>query len=367
MPRSCPVEPAFYDYRDAHPMNHIRQVLEETVGDETVGSDSFVFITDERAGGLWVSDRDGYEAQTAAETLIVLLSEESAGTTAPALALLHGTEMQVHGPEHYLRVLGNWWTAATPIRDETTGRLIGTVGVSTVGDQTTAQPISLVALRSIVRLIENGRRTAVVDPSATTPSVGGPQVITCGPDAPHVVLADGTDHALTRRQCEILVMLVWNPPGLSAEQLAIALSETALDPVTVRAEVSRLRAAVGADLLRSRPYRLDPSVGCDLLTVSADAAAGRPDRAVRVLASGCILAHSAAPGLVEIVDEVVSDVGSAAVAAVDVATLEAWTSTVWGRHDDAAWRRLAALSDDPGAALRARGRASIIDRRQTGL
>lgn len=98
MPRSCPVAPAFYDYRDAHPMNDIRRVLEETVGDEIVGSDSFVFVTDERAGGLWVSDRDGYEAQTAAETLIVLLSEDPAGTTAPALALLHGTEMQVHGP-----------------------------------------------------------------------------------------------------------------------------------------------------------------------------------------------------------------------------------------------------------------------------
>lgn len=156
-------------------------------------------------------------------------------------------------------------------------------------------------------------------------------------------------------------MLVWNPSGLSAEQLAIALSETALDPVTVRAEVSRLRAAVGADLRRSRPYRLDPSVRCDLVEVAADAAAGRPHRAVRVLVSGCALAHSTAPGVIEIV----SDVGSAVLASADVATLEAWTSSAWGRHHDAAWRRLAALSDDPGAALRTQGRASIIDRRQS--
>ena len=60
LPRSCPVDPAFYEYRDAHPMNDIQLLLADTVGDETVGSDSFVFITDERAGGLWVSDRDGF-------------------------------------------------------------------------------------------------------------------------------------------------------------------------------------------------------------------------------------------------------------------------------------------------------------------
>lgn len=189
--------------------------------------------------------------------------------------------------------------------------------------------------------------------------------MTCGPDAPHLVLTDGTAHPLTRRQCEILVLLVWQSSGLTAEQLAVALSEASLDPVTVRAELSRLRTAVGGDLVRSRPYRLEPTLTCDLLDVATDAATGRVDRAVRVLASGCALVHSTSPGITEVVEEIVSDVGSTALASSDPATLEAWTSTAWGRHDDDAWRRLASLSDDPGTALRAQGRATIIDRRHT--
>ena len=349
-------------------MNPIRVLLEETIGDDTVGSDSFVFITDDRAGGLWTSDREGSRAQLDTDSLAVLLSEEAAGTTAPSLALLHGTEMQVHGPEHYLTALTNLWAAAAPVRDESTGRVIGTVCVATVGEQPTAQTISLIALRWIVRLVAQGRTSEgrPLIPVGAAAHVGA-QVITCGPGAPHLVLGDGSDHPLTRRQCEILVLLLWHDAGLTADQLAVALSETGLDPVTVRAEVSRLRGVVGGELVRSRPYRLDPAVGCDLLDVATDAAAGRAANAVRVLTSGCSVANSTAPGVAEIVDEVVSDVGSAVVASSDVAALHAWTSSTWGRRDDAAWRRLAALTDDTATALHARGRASIIDRRQTDL
>ncbi len=367
-PRSSPIGPAFFDYRRSHAMHAVQALLEETIGDESVGTDSFVFITDERAGGLWTSDREGPRAQLHSRSLAVLLSEESAGTTAPALALLYGSEMQVDGPEHYLHALANLWAAAAPIRDEATGRVIGTVCVATVGDQPTAQKVSLIALRSIVRLITDGQALDVVAPVlAAGTAADGARVVTCGPDAPRVVLSDGTDRPLTRRQCEILVLLVWQSSGLSAERLAVALSETSLDPVTVRAEVSRLRATVGGELLRSRPYRLDPTVTCDLVDVATDATAGRLERAVSVLSSGCVLAHSTAPGVIEIVDEVVSDVGSAALASPDVAALEMWTSTVWGRRDEGAWRRLAELSDDPRTATRAEGRASLIDRRDQPL
>ncbi|MGZ8178611.1 hypothetical protein ACXVUM_11835 [Williamsia sp. SKLECPSW1] len=360
LPRSCPVEQAFYDYRDAHPMNEIRLLLERTIGDDTIGSDSFVFLTDERAGGLWVSDREGYETHTAAPTLLILLSEESAGTTASALALLHDTEVQVHGPEHYLRALGKWWTAAAPVRDRVTGRVIGTVGVSTVGDDVSRQPISMLALRSIVQLVDN--RDAVRDPAATRRR-GPATLVLCGPRAPRVVLDDGTDHPLTRRQCEILLLLHRHTAGLRADQLALALSEDGLDPVTVRAEVSRLRAVIGGGVVESRPYRLDPSLRCDLVDAAAAAAAGDPWVAVRALDGGCAVSDSTGPGVTEVVDEIVSDLRSGVMASSDARVFDAWTATGWGRHDDAAWRRLAALTGDDGAALRARGRAEIIDRR----
>ncbi|MBE7161741.1 MAG: hypothetical protein INR72_10875 [Williamsia herbipolensis] len=116
-------------------MHDIQMLLEETIGDESVGSDSFVFITDERAGGLWTSDREGPRAQLTSHSLAVLLSEESAGTTAPALALLYRGEMQVDGPEHYLTALQNLWAAAAPVHDDATGRVIGVLrgGAAPVG------------------------------------------------------------------------------------------------------------------------------------------------------------------------------------------------------------------------------------------
>jgi hypothetical protein len=60
-----------------------------------------------------------------------------------------------------------------------------------------------------------------------------------------------------------MVLLTRNPAGLSAEDLGRLLYGADFNPVTVRAEISRLRRLLGAILLGD-PYRLDADVSADL-------------------------------------------------------------------------------------------------------
>ncbi|PXW26855.1 UNVERIFIED_CONTAM: GAF domain-containing protein [Williamsia faeni] len=67
--------------------------------------------------------------------------------------------------------------------------------------------------------------------------------------------AEQTTHPLTRRQLDLLRILAQNPAGLSARELSTSLYGSGDHTVTVRAEVSRIRRALGP-LLVPRPYRL---------------------------------------------------------------------------------------------------------------
>ena len=60
----------------------------------------------------------------------------------------------------------------------------------------------------------------------------------------------------SRRHAELLTVLALHPDGRTADELAAALHGDAGKSVTVRAEVHRLRAAIGGGVLRTQPYRL---------------------------------------------------------------------------------------------------------------
>lgn len=70
------------------------------------------------------------------------------------------------------------------------------------------------------------------------------------------------EHRLTPRHAELVAALVAHPEGLSAAQLAAEVFGDAARTVTVRAELSRLRRALGP-LLAHQPYRL--AVPCTTL------------------------------------------------------------------------------------------------------
>ncbi|GAB2747286.1 helix-turn-helix domain-containing protein [Amycolatopsis magusensis] len=76
---------------------------------------------------------------------------------------------------------------------------------------------------------------------------------------------DGREVPITLRHAETLTLLALHPGGLSADKLAWQLYGDAGNPVTVRAEIHRLRGQLGPDAVRTRPYRLGAEVDADFL------------------------------------------------------------------------------------------------------
>jgi GAF domain len=78
----------------------------------------------------------------------------------------------------------------------------------------------------------------------------------------HAPLAElnGRPLRLTQRHADMLTLLAMQPNGVSAEQLATGIYGERGNPVTARAEIHRLRAQLGAGVVRSGPYQLDAEV-----------------------------------------------------------------------------------------------------------
>jgi hypothetical protein len=154
--------------------------------------------------------------------------------------------------------------------------------------------------------------------------------------------ADATSaRTVSPRHAEILVLLQAFPEGLNTEQLALKLAEEGLDPVSVRAEISRLRRDLGADVVASRPYRLTLDISSDISDIRSRIEGGTDlASVVDDLGRGGLLVESTAPGIAEIFEELREDLRSRLIAGGDVAALRKWTSSVHGRDDLVAWRRL---------------------------
>ncbi|MBU2664932.1 GAF domain-containing protein [Actinoplanes bogorensis] len=100
-----------------------------------------------------------------------------------------------------------------------------------------------------------GPQTAI---RATLDLRSSPVLEVCGESAPWRT-------PLTRRHAEILELLVaCGPAGLTAAQMSRFLHGDADHVVTVRAEVSRLRRAIGA-LVATNPYRLAAGVSLEIV------------------------------------------------------------------------------------------------------
>jgi len=134
---------------------------------------------------------------------------------------------------------------------------------------------------------------------------------------------------LAPRHADILVLLMQHPEGLSADHLAVLLDDNDLDAVSVRAEMSRLRRAIGARFLGSKPYRLLEPVTSDLDGVLDALATGDISRALE-LCSGPLLPNSPSPGIARLRVEVCAALRLAVIEANDGALLERWRRTGHG-------------------------------------
>jgi GAF domain len=252
-------------------------------------------------------------------------TEAAVGTNAIGTALVEAAPVQLFSAEHFEQAQHAWYCTAHPVHDPRTGDLLGIVDVS--GPALTLHPAIAALVETGVRLAEaqlwrrhadrldrlrrstaalTGGPLLVVDdhgwvahasgvtardriaaPREGT-ALGVPGLGLClaerlpegwlvrpaGPHAPITATLDGAvlevrgagepwRAPLTRRHADILRLLAGRPAGLTAARLSDLLYGDDQHVVTVRAEISRLRRAIGA-LVVTSPYRLADGVSIEI-------------------------------------------------------------------------------------------------------
>jgi hypothetical protein len=321
-------------YRDSHALARVMPVIEELLVQPARDSGILVAVGDADSRLLWLGGDASVRRR--AEGMAFLegadWSESSIGTSAPGTALATGGAVQIRGAEHFSPLAEAFSCTAVPIRDPRTGDPIGVVDIT--GGEQAAAGHALPWLRAAVAAAEERLRGLAKGAQRTTPvPPGGGNPAGAGPSAgPAVLSVTGRDQGILRagarelslsvRHSEILVLLAGNPRGLTAEELAERLYTQAVPPVTLRAELVRLRKALDASgtgvRLLSRPYRVE---GLEVDSMHALALLERGSHR-QALGSygGQLLPRSEAPAITELREELSATLREAVVgsAAVDV-------------------------------------------------
>jgi hypothetical protein len=167
---------------------------------------------------------------------------------------------------------------------------------------------------------------------------------------------NGRQLHLTQRHADMLTLLALHPSGVSAEQLATGAYGERGNPVTARAEIHRLRAQLGASVVRSAPYRLDAELTADFLAVRQSLRAGRV-RAAATAYRGALCPGSEAPAVIEERELLLATLRRAVLDTGDAEAMWLLAETDTGTLDAELAQRLAnalARTDPRHAAITAR-------------
>ncbi|MEW2329592.1 GAF domain-containing protein [Micromonospora chersina] len=325
---------ALASYRAAHPLARVLPLFRDLLGGIAQDGAHLMAVCDADGRLLWVEGHPGVLRHAERMNFVpgARWDEAHAGTNAPGTALAVDHSVQIFATEHFVRPVQRWTCAAAPIHDPATGRLLGAIDIT--GGDHLATPQSLALVRATARAAEAFLAGAApADPDVL-------HVAALGRDEAELRVA-GRRIRLGRRHSELLVLLLDHPEGRTGEQLGLDLyGDDRLHPVTLRAELSRLRRALGEELLDSRPYRLRPAVRADFRTVTELLEHGDPAGALRAY-PGPLLPGSDAPGVARLRRLVDGQLRAAVLAASDPALLTAWTATPAGADDLTAWQALA--------------------------
>ncbi|WP_231496080.1 helix-turn-helix domain-containing protein [Cellulomonas sp. HZM] len=339
--------------RSEHPFAAVLPVVRRLLLD---GDPAWVAaLTDASGRLLWVGGDRGVRRAVEAAGFVegAVWREDCAGTNAPGTALATGRDVQVIGSEHWARPVQPWNCAAVPVHD-VHGTVLGVLDVT--GGPPVATSMAMRLVRATAAAVEATIAAGTGRAAPATPAPPAPLLRVLGSQGGTVVV-DGTAHRLSRRHAEILLLLAEHPAGLAADELAVLLSEHELSAVTVRAEVSRLRRAVGPLLSESRPYRLTRAIRSDVDTVRSALALGDVAEAIGSY-TGPVLPRSAAPGVERVRAAVADEVRAAVLASHDPHLIVRWAASDEGADDWDAWRALAAASA-PGSAGQLRAHAQL--------
>lgn len=351
-------------YRESHPLAQSMPAVRKLISEHAIDADLLVAVCDAQGLMLWVEGPS--RMRTAAESIHFMpgsrWGETSAGTNAPGTALAVDHAVQVFSHEHFARSVQPWSCTAAPIHDPLTGEMLGALDVTGGDEVATAQ--AMVLVQAAVYGIEadlRARATAHGARPVAPRRSAAPRLSVLGRHRAALTV-DAVTTELSLRHSEMLLLLASHPAGLSSDQLAVALSDDDNSPVTIRAEMSRLRRMLGDLGPESRPYRLPRTIDTDVAAVRRLLHRGELARAIACYV-GPVLPRSYAPGIEGIRVALEAEVRAAALSSPDGAHALQWASAPHGSDDIEAWsaaaRRLPHGSREQAVA---RLRVASLDR-----
>lgn len=334
-------------YRAEHPLAPVMPLFRELMGTFAADGEHLLAVCDAQGRLLWVEGHPAVRRRADGMNFVpgARWAESAVGTNAPGTAVALDRPVQVFAAEHFIRRVQPWTCAAAPVHDPRTGRVLGAVDIT--GGDGLAHPHSLGFVQAVARAAES--QLALLAPARGTADTL--ELTALGRDEAQL-LAGGRKIRLSRRHSEILVLLAHHPEGLTGDELLCALYEDeSVTPVTLRAELARLRRLLGPGLLASRPYRLTAAVESDVAVVERRLETGAVLAAVAAYA-GPLLPGSGAPAVARLRRRLADGLRTALIARRDPDLLTDWAHAPWGEDDLDVWRALAAVR--PTAPVRAR-------------
>ncbi|MEU1460364.1 GAF domain-containing protein [Streptomyces sp. NPDC005727] len=334
-------------HRAEHPLARVMPLFRELMGSFAADGEHLLAVCDAHGRLLWVEGHPATRRLADRMNFVpgALWSEAAVGTNAPGTAVTLDRPVQVFAAEHFIRRVQPWTCAAAPVHDPHTGRVLGAVDIT--GGDGLAHPHSLGFVQAVARAAES--QLALLAPPRRADDTA--LLSALGRDEAELRLG-GRRVRLGRRHSEILVLLARHPEGLTGDELLCALYEgEAVTPVTLRAELARLRRLIGPGLLASRPYRLTVPVEADVTVVERRLEAGALTGAVAAY-TGPLLPGSQAPAVVRLRRRLAAGMRSALIAHRDPDLLAGWARAPWGEDDLEVWRALAAVRPSPPVRAR---------------
>ena len=323
------------EYRAAHPLARVLPIFRDLLGGLAEDGDHLIAVCDAYGRLLWVEGMPSMLRGAERMNFVpgARWDEQHAGTNAPGTAIAVDHSLQIFATEHFSRSVQRWTCSAAPIHDPASGRLLGAIDVT--GGDHLANPHSLALVRATALAAEAYLGSHLPQPA------GAGRVLALGRNEA-VLTFGGVRQRLGRRHSELLVLLLAHPEGRTGEELGVDLYGEDVSPVTVRAELSRLRRTLGPELLQSRPYRLHAELEADFRTVIRLLERGRVAEALDAYA-GPLLPFSDAPGVTRLRRLVDGQLRAAVVACHDPALMRTWLHAPWGADDLEIWEKYAKL------------------------
>ncbi|MYU23245.1 GAF domain-containing protein [Streptomyces sp. SID8352] len=334
-------------YRAEHPLAGAMPLIRELLGTFAVTGEHLLAVCDAHGRLLWVEGHPAARREAERMNFVpgARWSESAVGTNAPGTAVAVSRPVQVFTAEHFIRRVQPWTCVAAPVHDPRTGRVLGAVDIT--GGDGLAHPHSLGFVQAVARAAES----QLALPVPGRPAAGALRLAALGRGNALFGL-DGGGVRLSRRHSEIVTLLALHPEGLSGDALLCALYEDeSVTPVTLRAELARLRGVLEPGLLRSRPYRLAVPVESDAALVERRLRSGAVTAAVRAYA-GPLLPGSRAPAVVRWRRRLDDGLRAALTASRDPDLLGDWAHAPWGEDDLGVWRALAEVRPTPAVRSR---------------